>query len=294
MSCLVTAPNGANNKCTNYLQKAIAAIITDPSFSWASVGAVDNIENIRVLLQETRKGFIVEFNGTTPTAGEAVSETTGFGQNFTTGVNAGSLLGYVKSNPCDFKEVLSAFKGGTYNVALFLEDGSILVVDNLQSKEPALKGFEAQVYALDIGIPGQENQSQGYRLQINFFKAEEFRSFKVVDVHYSFNDLLDLLPLGLSAEVSTPWDGSDIVLSVATRCVGDSPKSGALTVEIEKATQGLVVSGTATDNGDGTYTVTIQKDGPADLAAGEYARFFLVSKTGDVYDEISNVIEVEN
>lgn len=293
MSCLVNAPNGANVNCVNYLSEAVAAIITDPSFNWASVSAVDNIESLRVILQETRKGFIVEFNGTAPTNAEPVNETTGYGQTITTAINAPSLIGYAKSNPCDFNEMLSAFNGGTYNVAFFLKSGGIMLVDNLQAKSPSLRGFRTQVYAINVGVPGRENQTQNFRIQMNFQSADEFRKYKVINVHYGFNDLLELLPVGLQADVITPFDGTQVVLNVYDRCVADSPKSGVLTAELQSGTQGLTITATPTDDGGGQYTVVVQKMGPADLGTGEYARFFLCSKTGNVYDEISNIIEVE-
>ena len=295
MNCTVTAPNGVNKNCTAYMSKAIAMIGFDPSFSWASVGAVDNLESLRVLLQETRKGFVIEFNETETTASEPVDETTGFGQTITTEITAPMLVGYVKTNACDFVQMLDALNGGTYGTAFFLSDGQIMVVDNLQAKSPALKGFSAQIFAINVGIPGQSDQTKGYRVKVNFQDASEFRNYRMVSVHYGFNDLMDLLPLGLDAKVSTPWDGlNQIVLDVSTRCVPDSPKTGVLTAEVVGKTQGLTVTATPTAGTAGIYTVVVQKSGATDLAAGEYARFQLVSKTGDVYNEISNIIEVEN
>lgn len=295
MICTGFAPNGRSKNCSTYLSKAVAMIAFESDFNWASIGAVDNIESLRVLLQETRKGFIVEFDGTEPTPSELTEETTGFGRTIGTEVTAPALMGYVKANPCDFVEILKAYKGGTYGTAFFLSDGQIMVVNNLQAKQPKLNGFTAQLFAINPGIPGQENQSQQFRLKVNFQDAEEFNNYAVVPVHYGYNDLLEFVPVGLSAQPLVPWDGvNSITLSVFDRCFPDSPKSGVLTAEVVGKTQGLTVTATPTDNTDGTYTVLVQKTGPADLAAGEYARFQLVSKTGDVYDEISNIIEVEN
>lgn len=290
MSCTVTAPGGANVNCKSYLSEANAAAIFDPSVTWATLQALDNIENIRTYLQESRTGFVVEFNGTEPTAAEAVTETTGFGDNIITAENTPSLLAYAEMNACDFKEVLSAYKGGSYRVVFFLSDGNAILTEVGNE----YGGFMTQVYAHRFGIPGRENQSQQYRITFNFLRGSEFDNYRVAPVNYSADDLFLLLPLGLQADVKTPYvSGTGIVeLNVYTRCVPDSPKSGALTVEIVKTNSAATaVTGVATDNGGGEYSVTISADA-GQLAAGEYAEFILVSKTGNVYDEVSNKIKV--
>ncbi len=292
--CSVSAPNGVNINCIRSLDAAIAMVILDPSTSWNSVGAVDNIETLRVILQETRKGFIVEFNGTEPGAAEATDETTGFGQTITTSISAPTLTGYVKTNACDFAQMLDALNGGTYNVAFFLKNGGFLVVDELQNKDSKLRGFLAQVYALNLGIPGIDNQAQQFRIKVNFMDADEFRKYKVVSVHYGVRDLLELLPLGLTADVTTPYNSTsgEIVLQVYTRCSPDDVETDTLTSEIVGKTQGITPTVTPSAGTDGEYTITIA-EGAGQLAAGEYVRFFLCVKDGDVYEKISNVIEVE-
>ena len=288
MSCTVTAPNGANANCIKYLSEAQAAIITDPSVTFASLAALDNVESIRELLQEDMTGFVLEFNGTEPTRAEATVETTGFGQNYVTAESNPSLIGYVKTNACDFNQLLSAYKGGTYNVLFFLADGSLYVAQ----QGITLKGFQTQVYTQRYGIPGRENQTQSFKVIFNFLKGSEFDNARTFDVNYSVDDLQLYLPLGLQADVATAFDGTDIVLNVYTRCVPDSGHSGVMTAEVVKATQGLTVTAVPVDNTDNTYTVTVQKSGPADLGVGEYAEFYLVTKSGDIYTEMSNIIKV--
>lgn len=288
MACTVTAPGGANSNCINFLSEANYAIVTDPSFEWSDVGAVDNIENLRVLLQETRKGFIVSLNGSEPTLPEAQTETTGFGDNYITSENSPSLKGYANMSACDFKEILANWKGGTYRVALMLADGSIMVHD----KAPEQNGFLAQVFAHAFGAPGRENQTQMFAITFNFLRGEEFDNYSIIPLNYSGADVVDLLPIGLTATVNTKFDGSSIVLNVFTRCVPDDPKGGVMTGEIVKSTQGIAVTAVPTDNTDGTYTVLVQKTGAVDLGAGEYAEFILVVNNAGVYEEITNKIKV--
>ena len=288
MSCTVTAPGGANTGCINFLGEANYAIVTDPSFKWSDVGAVDNIEQLRVLLQETRKGFIVALNGSEPTLPEANIETSGFGNNYITSENSPSLIGYADMSACDFKEILASWKGGSYRVALFLSDGSIMVHD----KGPEQEGFLAQVFAHAFGAPGRENQQQMYKITFNFLIGEEFDNYSVVPVNFSGRDVIELLPIGLTATVNTAFDGTQVILNVFTRCVPDDLKSGVMTGEIVKSTQGVVVTAVPTDNADGTYTVVVQKTGAVDLAAGEYAEFILVVRDGFIYEEITNKIKV--
>lgn len=290
MSCQVLSPGGANSNCKAILDEAIGAIVTDPSFNWATAGDLDNIENLRVLLQETRKGFVVEFNGSTPTDSELQTETTGFGDTIVTAENAPTLLGFVETNACDFAEVLSVYKGGTYNVAYILGDGTIMLTDKITK----LQGFQTQVWAQAVSVPGRENKTQQFKIMFNHLKVREFNAYKVVPVNYTIDEVLELLPLGLTATVKTPYVPASgiIVLNVTTRCVPDDPKTGVMTGEVVKATPGLTITITPTDNGGGEYSVLIQKSGPANLAAGEYCEFRLVTKSGAIYDDISNVIKV--
>lgn len=288
MSCVNGMPGGANTGCVSYLSEASFAIITAPSFEWDTVGAVDNIENLRVLLQETRQGFIVSLNGSEVTAPEAQVETTGFGDNYITAENSPTLKGFTKMSACDFKEVLANYKGGTYRVALMLADGSIMTHD----KEPEQNGFIAQVFAHSFGAPGRENQTQQYAITFNFLDGAEFDNYSIIPVNFTGRDIIDLLPVGLTATTNVKFDGTQVVLNVHTRCVPDDPKSGVMTGEIIKSTQGIAVTAVPTDNADGTYTVVVQKSGAVDLGAGEYAEFILVVKSGDIYQEITNKIKV--
>lgn len=288
MSCAVSAPNGANLNCVKNLSEAQAAIIMDPSVNFETLAALDNIENIRVLLEESRTGFVVEFNGSDPTPAEVVTETTGFGDNIITSENTPSFVGYAKINACDFKEILNAYKGGSYRVAFMLADGSMMATEI----GTAFGGFLTQVYASRFGIPGRENQTQQFKINFNFLVGSEFDNYRVIGVNYGIDDLKLLLPLALQADVQTPFDGNAVVLNVYTRCVPGDPKSGVMTAEVTKGTLGLDITATPTDDGNGQYTVVVQKTGPVDLAVGEYAEFVLVTKTGNVYDEISNTIKV--
>jgi hypothetical protein len=120
---------------------------------------------------------------------------------------------------------------------------------------------------------------------------KEFRKPKLVNVNYDVQDLTEFIPLGLTAEIDTDFDGTQIILDVYTRCSPTDIHTGVMTGEVIRGTQGLVITAVPTDGGGGKYTVVVQK-GITDLAAGEYAEFILVTKTGSVYDEISNVIKV--
>jgi len=290
-SCTISAPGGANINCKSYLSEAVAAIILDPTIEF-SPGELDNIENLRPLLQESLSAYLVEFNGTEPTAPEVVTETTGFGDNIITGDTAPSVIAYAETNACDFKEMLANYKGGSYGVLFVLADGSIMGAD----KGKVRKGFLTQVWAQRLGIPGRENKVQSYKISFNPLNGQEFDSYFVEEVNYTIDELLMLLPVGLTATPLSDYDDStgDVSVMVKYRCVPDSPVLGAtLVVDVVKSTLNLSLTTTVTEVGDGVYNVNvIDADTTSPLVAGQYAIIRLRVMSGAITEEISNTLKI--
>ena len=81
------------------------------------------------------------------------------------------------------------------------------------------------------------------------------------------------------------------IINLAARCEDSDIKIVAMTAEVLDST---ILSGTAVPTSvvDGTYSVLVQKgDTPGNLANGDYVKYRVVRKTGDIYNEISNSVD---
>jgi hypothetical protein len=271
------------------MSEAVAALIV-PADTKISMGGFDNIEHIKPLLNESLTGYIVEFNGTEPTAPEAVVETTGFGKNIITSESTPILLAYAETNACDFGEMLQHYKGGSYGVYFFGADGYVLGTKKGGDFAP----FTSQVWAHGFGIPGRENQTQQFRITFNFLRNSEFDNFIVEEINYSIDDLFMSMPVGLTMKELSGFIDTGLDVELTYRCQPDNFKSGAVDAEIVKKTPGVDMVVTFTEEGTvpGKYTVSVTLDGTTPLQPGHYAIFRAYVQNGTIYEEVSNNIKV--
>ena len=290
MNCTTLVNNGSNPDCINYLKEAKFAIVMKAGTAFPDAAALDNIENLRALIQEENSATIIEFNGTEPTAPEVASETTGFGTTFYTNESAPTLLGYAKTNACDFKDLLQSFYESSAAVILGMADKRLLCFD----AGTQLQGFDTQMWAHAYGAPGRENSTQLFKITLNFLDEVEWRSPEVVPVNYTLNDLKLLLPLGLKAYPSVgTLAAGQAEIAVSVRCVANSGLTEALEAEVLN-TNAEGVSILPTYNATtGKYDCLVQKTGAVDLVAGEYVEGRLILKSGAIYEKISNVVKFQ-
>jgi hypothetical protein len=278
-------PNGGNVNCNTPLKRATALFIYDADYKYSTASAVDNKENQRVLIQETEKLIVLPVRGMEVTGSEVQVTTDPYGDNLITGETSGGLRAYVKTNACDFKEMLQTFKGGTYRVGAFLDDGSVY----LSQDGDGVRGIKSNLYAEALNMPTQDGADQQFVLRVDFQSIDEIRDFKIIPVNYTINELLDYVPVGLSMSV-TAISTTSFTATVTTRCTS-TPFTSDLTFEpISGMGNVEVPSFTPTNNADGTYTVVTTKDTvPTSFAAGDYQKFRAVAKTGAVIDYVTNV-----
>lgn len=292
--CIVVGAGGINANCAKVVGAMKVPMITLPEASWTNRADFQNTETMRVKIQEALSVFIVrEINGADVTQPELVNETTGFGKQVATRVTPGSVMAYIESNSCDFNEMMAAYSGGIYKIVSFTEDNKMQAHIK---RNGVIEGFEAQVYAVPFGVGGVDNQTQQWRLQINWTNVDQFKSVVTVNSVKSARGLLELVPAGISAEVKTDYVvGTGIqVVNVFDRCDPTTIETDVLTAEIVDPGTEIGATSSPSSNSDGTYDVTIQ-DGeaiPGNLELGDYVKYRLVKKTGDIYEKISNAIIV--
>jgi hypothetical protein len=247
---------------------------------------LDNLATFKTVISEDNTAAVVYFDGTEPTMAEAQTETSGFGVSYITSENAPTLLGFAKTNACDFSDMLNSYNGGSYEVYLYDAGGNLL-----GTARELIYGYSTQVWAHANGAIGRDNQTQQYKITLNFLEAEEWRNPSVTPVNYSLNDLLMLMPLGLKATPIIELAGDTGSTEVSIRCVANSELIETLTGEV----LGSNVAGatiTPTYNAvTEVYDCVVTKTAAAELLFGEYVEGRLVAKTGAIYDKMTNKIK---
>ena len=292
-NCTIKAPAGANGNCISYLSEAVGALILPAGTSFDH-SELDNLEKIRPYLNEDLDGYVLEFNGSEPADAEVVTETTGFGDNFISGEGSPSLVAYAKTNVCDFREMLQSLKSDGWGTFFILADGSIL---GTVKGDGNVYGFNSQIWAHRLGIPGRENKSQQYKVSFNFGKADEFDNPYVADVAWTINELQMLLPVGLTALVATPFNAAsnEMYVSINYRCSSSYPDTGAsLEAQVVKTNISDVLDPiVVTWVDENVWSVTITKNSSTSLVTGDYVEFILIVKNGSVIEEASNEVKAQ-
>lgn len=297
-ACTTQKNNGRNVDCVSFLKEAVAIAIGDAgTLTFDNEYALDNAENWRVKIQENETVSIFPINGAEVTPGEAQTETTGNGRTFVAGENTGNVIAYLDTNACDYKEVLKYFKGGNYDIMWLDADNNILGYDSGTS----LDGYLAQLHAPNYGgVGSRENQSQMFKIMVNYINNSEQNSPFIVNVGFTLNTLNMYVPVGMKLVESTAYvPGTGIiVMDIKKRCTDtkyDSSTLDAAIGEVINARGKADVSGiTVTpvwNAGTSKWDITIA-DGAGQLAAGVSCEFRIAQKDGSVYEYVSSTYTV--
>ncbi len=285
MSCTVNLPSGIA-ECFKDIGTLKGVIITQTSKTWTDRTPAVSSSYYKTGIQESLDTFVLNsIEDYEVEAGETVTA-----QSPLTGAKTflkkhpDSLTVFAHSIPCDWNDAIASLGGGTYRVIPFSEDGKIMMTKGaLQTR----LGFTAKVYAEPFSIPGKDDVNKAYKLSIAFQKADEFKEVDFIEPIWDLDDLAAFSPIGLEVNPVSALAGTSYHLIVNERC-GDF-YSGTLTAEIISSnvtSPSIVLAYNASTNGD--YTATVQKgESPTDLSAGNWIKFRIVNKTGDVYNYVS-------
>jgi hypothetical protein len=199
---------------------------------------------------------------------------------------------YLDASLCDYK-YLHDLENIKYEFIPTFEDGTMWM-----SRKAAgtLKGFRCDV-ATVAGLPPSD-ANQSYPLHIFFDNYSEFKNVVVIsDQQFSFNDLMDYMPVALDMRITTAMNAGVVNVLVTVRGT-DEGKTGLAAADFEvmksNATPTVVVTA-VTDSGLGNYAVTIKKDNdgtPANMAAGDYAYLQASDDDSTYVTYLSNSIKV--
>jgi hypothetical protein len=282
-------PNGINRNCISALREVKAVLIHKAGTSkFDNAAALDNLENMRVKLQEEEDLYVFKVQGSTATKGEPNLVTSGYNIEFPAGYNPPQLTVFGETNACDFREVLKSFSNGTWECRLLLADNTIM--DYSDGKD--LYGFTTKL-GVPRFVPDRDNQAEQFELRLYFIDEEQFTNYSITKVNYGVTQLNMAMPSGLNMIEATAYAAGANVVDVNIRCT-DNEIADVLTGEVVSTNiVGETVTVTPTYNAVNlNYDVVFAK-GAGSPVAGDYIYYRLVDKNGLIYNRVTNVLQIQ-
>lgn len=287
MSQLAILPNG-NARQSCILEQPNNVIFFKKDVNFANVAAILNYENWRAMIQDNLEAYPTrEFYNVTATKPAAQKETQGSNAETTTRFSPGGAMFMLKTNYADFKEILTAFNGGEYQVAIGLGSNMVMVWENRDGEQ---MGFTAQVNAVPAGTTGKDAKIEDFAVEVNYQDVEEFKCFRIHELPFDLRDLEALSPGGMQLDIVSGLSATTVVVDVFDRFTRDAV-SDTLTVNVIRSVTDQALT-TSITNTAGRHTITIEKGSNVELADGEFVELRLEDKTGDVFNRISNTIRI--
>lgn len=292
MDCNSFLPNGLV-ECKVPLAEVKRVIICDKDVSFSGLSDVYNVATWRGFINDTLEMFVTPGQ----TSYEVTTDdpnvlTTAEGQKYVTNQPAPSALVYLDSNWCDYSDLLANLKGGMYGVIYELKNGMIYLKRN--PADGTFRPFPARLTAINKGIPLAGDIANNFPVHIHHTDYHDFMKAALIAPAWSMEELILAMPVGVSMVITTPYASGDVVVYVTERCgegVEDLTASDFEVLGSNYLADAAVTA--ATDDGDGYYTLTIQKDTPAaNLADGDYV-IIRVNLIDTVTTHLSNRLTVE-
>lgn len=139
----------------------------------------------------------------------------------------------------------------------------------IQQSNGVYKGLRGQIYA-GAAFPNFENNQEAHPIDIFFKDVAEFQQIEYMNMSYTASEIEGLVPVGLTLRATAAYAVPAGTIAVkATKRNSNVGYAGLDVWEIiDSNVDTPTVVGTA--GTDGSYSLLIQKAGPADLVAGDY------------------------
>jgi hypothetical protein len=280
--CQTSQPGGINLDCLKYPSPIDNIIITDNdvSFTEAEILLLSNWktdiqENLTIYIPS----IIESYENTTD---DPALTATGIGRKTMGRKPVPSGVFNVRSNVCDFNELLRTLKGGTYRIFFVHADNTFSAFKDRNSAD--IMGFQCELNAVTKGFAAQDIQDTMYPIFANFMNYKEFEQQYHVEPNWTIqNELPPAMPESYTMQfVSQDTVTKKVTVNVFEAC-GDAVV-GLVIADVnvieDTLTDSTVFS--VTDNGSGNYDIVFTT-----VAAGEDVEFDIRELTGTVVDNIS-------
>lgn len=286
---------GGNVTCKVAMAKVKRVYLADSSLSFASLSAVYSYANWKAAIDTDLELFVSRGNmGYEVTTDDPNIITTEETQKLISNRPAPSAVVYLDSNFCDYLAMVNVLKGGSYAVIYELADGSIYMKRNTDG---TFVPFPARLSAIGKGIPEPSDIQNNYKMYINHIDYKDFEMGALITPDWLASDLQLEMPLGTDLKKTSVYltGGAGTFGAYITDRCGDGRESLAV-ADFEVISSNFLDTPAVTvvaDDGDGNYTITLQKDAvPANLDAGDYITIRVKALDGTIVDYLSNHLTI--
>lgn len=296
-ACNVLLPGGINGDCQVPLSELKNIIICDKdvSFTYANKKVLSNWTTLtQTALTIYAVAAIDSYNNTTDDPNIVTGAVSKAKQ--LTNVPLPSFELFLKSNMCDFKEVLNTVQGGNYGAFYELQDGTILgSIDTSGTEIGYFKPFRVTITA-NSKLLQETDATTAFRVYVNHTRKQQLFDQFIFDPIWDVEEIVDSMPIGLNMVSTAVYAAGDQTVQINVRCA--SNKTGLIAADFETSTTLSNVSTPAVssivEDGGGAYTLTVQKDAvPANIVDGDYVYVRVKLLVSTVVTYLSGWIRVE-
>lgn len=139
----------------------------------------------------------------------------------------------------------------------------------IQQSNGVYKGLRGQIYA-GAAFPNFENNQEAHPIDIFFKDVAEFQQIEYMNMAYTASEIEGLVPVGLTLRATAAY--AVPAGTIAVKATKRNSNVGYAGLDVWTIVDSNVDTPTivGTAGTDGSYSLLIQKAGPADLAAGDY------------------------
>lgn len=296
-ACNVLLPGGVNGDCQVPLSEVKNVLVCDKdvSFTYAAKKVLSNwTDLIKQDLTIYAIAGLDSYNNTTDDPNivtGAVSKAKKI-----TNDPLPSYEFFLDSNICDFKEMLNTVKGGNYGVFYELQDGTILgSIDTSGTEIGYFKPFQVNIKA-NTKLLQEVDATTAFRLYVNHTKKQQMFDQFIFEPSWDTSELVEAMPIGLNLIQTAVYSSGTQTVQIGNRCADN--KTGLVTADFDESASMSNVSTPlvtmTTENGGGSYDLTIQKDAtPANLVDGDYVVYRVKVLSGSDVTHISGWVRCE-
>lgn len=222
MTCDTNQPQGANKDCNGIQEKILNFLIQKRGSGGLSTTEVESISTWEALVNPALElyRFVGGFAADPEKSGgdPVVVQNTSTGANTTQRYNPPTYSAHIRTNDCDYAEMLANWDNGLYEV-WFEKESSIKGTKRYTGDQLKLFGMTARVNVNPFNDSVADDSSSDYMITIDFQKPKEFK------VPYTFAKpegfevaMEEILPVGYALNIQDYSDISALELTVNERC----------------------------------------------------------------------------
>ncbi len=201
-----------------------------------------------------------------------------------------SAMAYLDRSFHDYRHLWES-NNSVVDIILGTKDGYFIMTSTANN---SYRGLRAEIYSAP-NLPKTDDPSKAHPIYFNFKSVTDFKALQIISMAFTQFDVEDIVPIGLDIRAIGTY-GTGTITVLATLRGSDTGKAGLTDWNVVTSKAEDVAVTTFTDNGAGSYTLTVKKDAggtPANLAAGDITKIFGGLVATNFYTYLTGVLEIK-